>query len=80
MFCFVLDKKDWKMDTTSPGEGSSQSLGASSKKTEDLVDPDPGSMMPKGEMDTTTTTEEKGFDEDVEQTSSTSESNLLCNS
>jgi hypothetical protein len=72
------------MDTTSPGEGSSQSLGASSKKTEDLDNPDPGSMMPFGEMDTSTT-EEKGLymtwlDVDMEQTSSTSESNLLCNS
>jgi hypothetical protein len=65
------------MDTTSPGEGSSQSLGASSKKTEDLVEPDPGAMMmSKGEMDLDMT----WLDVDMEQTSSTSESNLLCNS
>jgi hypothetical protein len=63
------------MDTTSPGEGSSQSRGASSKKTEDLVEPDPGAMMmSKGEMDTTTT-KEKGFDIDMKQTSFTSKGN-----
>jgi hypothetical protein len=63
------------MDTTSSGEALSHSQGASSKKTEDLDDPDPGAMMmSKGEMDTTTT-EEKGFDEDVEQTTSTSKGN-----
>ncbi len=64
------------MDTTSPGEASSHSQGASSKKTDYLVEPDPGSMMPFGEMDLDTT----WLDVDMEQTSSTSESNLLCNS
>jgi hypothetical protein len=42
------------MDTTSPGEGSSQSQGAPSKKTEDLVDPGLGSIFSSGKFDAQT--------------------------